>query len=262
MDSETLRPLNYQTWAEAGKALPPVVSPRKIQCGFGKSSLTVSSTSVSAFGTVQSCDTSAAASLPTLPQGGVLPVGLKTILRPLYLTSQQQSSIIDTYMSCKHTWLEYEENDTVAQDEAKRQLEKFELDYLATKHLESQWTNCWSATTEVGYEGNTWKKRQTIYQYDCGYDQKVWQQKAKEYDAHFKRETTWQRCVPYDFTGCLAHVEVVEFCQGSRTLITRISGILEHNEACCKAEMAWKPAIPLHEHVYEVALDQLVNGTR
>lgn len=41
-----------------------------------------------------------------------------------------------------------------------------------------------------------------------------------------------------------------------------ISGIIKHNLACQEALMDRLPAIPLHEHVYKVALSQLENGAR
>lgn len=35
-----------------------------------------------------------------------------------------------------------------------------------------------------------------------------------------------------------------------------------HNEACQSAILKRLPAVPLHEHVYEVALHQLESGAR
>ena len=35
-----------------------------------------------------------------------------------------------------------------------------------------------------------------------------------------------------------------------------------HNEGCREAVLIQLPAIPLHEHVYEVALNQLEGGAR
>lgn len=67
------------------------------------------------------------------------------------------------------------------------------------------------------------------------------------------------RRVPYPFTGCIAHVEVTATSDGK---VAAISGIIEHNSACQEALMDRLPAIPLHEHVYEVALSQLENGAR
>lgn len=70
----------------------------------------------------------------------------------------------------------------------------------------------------------------------------------------------WQRSVPYPHTGCLAHVEIME--RVGDGCVTRIAGILDHNEGCKKASLERLPAIPLHEHVYEVVLNQLANGAR
>lgn len=77
---------------------------------------------------------------------------------------------------------------------------------------------------------------------------------------HSPHQKEWPRRVPYAYTGCLAHVEVVERVSDGQ--ITRISGIIEHNSACQKAILNRLPAIPLHDHVYEVALEQLENGSR
>ena len=65
---------------------------------------------------------------------------------------------------------------------------------------------------------------------------------------------------PYDFTGCIAHAEITE--RDSDGQVARIVGVLDHNEGCQSAQMARLPSIPLHPHVYEVALDQLRSGAR
>ncbi|THU96489.1 hypothetical protein K435DRAFT_664429, partial [Dendrothele bispora CBS 962.96] len=60
------------------------------------------------------------------------------------------------------------------------------------------------------------------------------------------------------YTACLAHIEITERDDG---LVSRIVGILGHNEDCKKAKMHRLPSIPVHPHVYEVALDQLKKGS-
>lgn len=65
---------------------------------------------------------------------------------------------------------------------------------------------------------------------------------------------------PYDFTGCIAHAELTEL--DSNGEVTRIVGVFEHNTACVNSTMKRLPAVPLHPHVYEVALKQLRNGAR
>ncbi|KIJ32755.1 hypothetical protein M422DRAFT_265387 [Sphaerobolus stellatus SS14] len=42
--------------------------------------------------------------------------------------------------------------------------------------------------------------------------------------------------------------------------ILRIAGIVSHNEECCKEIMQRLPAIPLHEHVWQIAIEQLEQG--
>lgn len=93
----------------------------------------------------------------------------------------------------------------------------------------------------------------------CRYDSQACrkQEILKDDSSNLK---PWQRRVPYPHTGCLAHVEVTE-CIGDGC-VTCIAGILDHNEGCRMALLEWLPAIPLHEHVYEVALNQLANGAR
>ncbi|KAJ7765172.1 hypothetical protein B0H16DRAFT_1231414, partial [Mycena metata] len=63
---------------------------------------------------------------------------------------------------------------------------------------------------------------------------------------------------PFDFTGCLAHVELTEFEPDGE--VKAIVGHLKHNPACCTSPMKRLPAVPLHSHVYEIALDQLQSG--
>lgn len=65
---------------------------------------------------------------------------------------------------------------------------------------------------------------------------------------------------PYDFTGCLAHAEVTE--HNSDGQITQIFGVLNHSQECQASAMTCIPAVPLHPHVYEVALEQLKNSAR
>jgi len=70
----------------------------------------------------------------------------------------------------------------------------------------------------------------------------------------------WPRRNPYNFTGCLAHVEVTELENNSA--VTLIVGYLVHDPLCQTSVMQQFPAIPLHPHVYEVALSQLDSGGR
>ena len=74
-------------------------------------------------------------------------------------------------------------------------------------------------------------------------------------------EKDWKRKTPYDFTGCLAHIDLT-FRPAKNYEVLRITGILEHNEMCEKQRMKRLPAIPLHNHVWQIALEQLNAGAR
>lgn len=93
----------------------------------------------------------------------------------------------------------------------------------------------------------------------CGYHVQARQQREADKGVNRKSEN-WKRRVPYPFTGCLAHIEVtVRVGDGA---ISRITGIPEHNEHCKVAVLERIPPVPLHDHVYEVALKQLQSGSR
>jgi len=70
----------------------------------------------------------------------------------------------------------------------------------------------------------------------------------------------WRRKAPYDFTGCLAHIDLTYHTANLQ--IIRITGIITHNDSCCERNMKRLPAIPLHNHVWQIALDQLNVGAR
>jgi hypothetical protein len=94
----------------------------------------------------------------------------------------------------------------------------------------------------------------------CGYDEGTRQHLESQKPGSPMKDQSWRRRVPYQYTGCLAHVEITE--RNSDGEVSRIMGYFLHNEGCNKAVLTQLPAIPLHEHVYEVALDQLELGAR
>jgi len=71
----------------------------------------------------------------------------------------------------------------------------------------------------------------------------------------------WEkRKMPYDFTSCLAHMDIT---YNIATLeILQIKGLLDHNEVFCSQCMQRLPPVPLHDHVWQVALKQLNEGAR
>ncbi|KAK7450183.1 hypothetical protein VKT23_013066 [Stygiomarasmius scandens] len=83
------------------------------------------------------------------------------------------------------------------------------------------------------------------------------QKRAQDLLASLRLDKDWDRRVPYKFTGCLAHVEITERANGT---IKRISGILDHDESCKTTKLTGDVSVPLHPHVYEIALQQLKDG--
>ena len=82
----------------------------------------------------------------------------------------------------------------------------------------------------------------------------------KKQDSLRPQGRVWVRRNPYDFTGCLAHVEITE--RVSDGAVSSVVGHLMHNDLCRQSVMTRLPAVPLHPHVYEVALTQLESGSR
>lgn len=86
------------------------------------------------------------------------------------------------------------------------------------------------------------------------------QQSSDNAKATTQNQKEATRRLPWEFTGCPAHVEITERISDGE--ITRIIGQFKHNEKCCQAVMTRLPAVPLHHHVYEIAIEQLQNGAR
>jgi hypothetical protein len=79
-------------------------------------------------------------------------------------------------------------------------------------------------------------------------------------EGHNIKEREGRRKVPYDFTGCLAHLDITYL--PSTLQVRRVTGIVSHNKECQHRLMVRLPAIPLHDHVWQVALQQLNDGAR
>jgi hypothetical protein len=75
----------------------------------------------------------------------------------------------------------------------------------------------------------------------------------------FPKKISYRR-IPFAFTACLAHVEITEL--ESNGEISRVVGYFVHNPQCQETVLGSLPAVPLHEHVYEVALQQMEDGGR
>ena len=104
----------------------------------------------------------------------------------------------------------------------------------------------------------------------CGYDTMARQQGKKkvqdppEYEQATSTPSTptkaAQRRAAYHFTGCLAHADITY--AGGHRLIVRVIGYFEHNLACQNASLVRFPRIPIHPHVFELAIKQLRCGAR
>jgi hypothetical protein len=70
----------------------------------------------------------------------------------------------------------------------------------------------------------------------------------------------WMRQNGYNFSGCLAHIEISDRLSDSG--VYAIVGHLEHNPDCQHSVLRRPPAVPLHSPVYEVALMPLASGAR
>ncbi|KAJ3893424.1 hypothetical protein GG344DRAFT_87175 [Lentinula edodes] len=159
---------------------------------------------------------------------------LKVHLEKLLLNADQRQSIDALYAESKSIESLYDLNDSQQQQSAKALLLALGIDPASRNALESRWTA-----------------------HSCGYHVKARQEREAKKGLNCQTEN-WERRVPYPFTGCLAHLEVTE--RVGDGAITRIAGAPEHNSSCQTAVLERIPPVPLHDHVYEVALAQLQSG--
>ncbi|TFY62444.1 hypothetical protein EVJ58_g3855 [Rhodofomes roseus] len=151
-----------------------------------------------------------------------------------------------------------------SQERARQTLLDNGLDDVSLSMLESRWS-CVSqrAWNRAGVEENI---ERVVYQCVCGYDHNIRRlgrkRKRPELEQAAKEASGTTAAVvrhaPYDFTACLAHADIT-YIKATRQPV-RIIGYLIHNEGCRTAELKRAPAIPLHPHVYEVAIRQLQQG--
>ena len=98
----------------------------------------------------------------------------------------------------------------------------------------------------------------------CGYDTHARQTRDEKRKIRnnipLTSDKEWVRRAAYDYTGCLAHVDVTYL--ESTGAIHRAAGYFEHNDACNAATVTRKPPVPLHPHVIQIALEQLQDGAR
>ncbi|KAJ3907755.1 hypothetical protein F5879DRAFT_986170 [Lentinula edodes] len=233
---------NKSTWAEKGKLLPLTASPGSRQTKRGNVEGIAPPKGGS--GWVQ-----AGLNLPPLAPIRNIQVNLKKLL----LNAEQQRLIKTHYENSKNIELLYDINSPHQQESARSSLVEIGLDPASQNALESRWTAQYSVKWGRGMQ----EQKRTLFQCLCSYHAQARQQRESDKGINRKAEDC-ERRVPYPFTGCLAHVEITE--QVRNGVISRIAGIVEHNSQCQVAVLQRLPPIPLHDHVYEVALEQLRNG--
>ncbi|KAI0258025.1 hypothetical protein BC834DRAFT_837033, partial [Gloeopeniophorella convolvens] len=156
----------------------------------------------------------------------------------LVCNTEQRSAIDALYLTQSEQRFTF--NSTAASQASAEQMLKIHgLDHASLKQLEKRWKVVW--TTRA-----------------CGYSTTARQAAFESRNGIHKKGGAWARCAPYDFTGCLAHADITYDNVSGHTF--RILGLLQHNEECQDSAMKRMPAIPLHQHVFEVALQQLKQG--
>ncbi|KIJ56017.1 hypothetical protein M422DRAFT_239205 [Sphaerobolus stellatus SS14] len=192
-----------------------------------------------------------------LQRGGDIQVQLNN----LYLNAEQIQHIREVYNSSQQ-FSQLFSDSAIHQKEANNVLGLQGLDVIQLKQKElKDLGNCWSRrwSTKDGSGEN--KRERVLLQCQCGSSTEA--RKARDDAQKSKRgekvnPEDWSRKMPYDFTGCAAHIDITYDQTSSR--IIRIVGILEHNKECETQEMQRLPPVPLHPHVWKIAVNQLNDG--
>ncbi|KAI0745285.1 hypothetical protein C8Q76DRAFT_806652, partial [Earliella scabrosa] len=181
--------------------------------------------------------------------------------KKLYCTSEQRASLAAIYSENKYISQSFTDS-SAAQSRAQHYLSEHGLRMDDLEKLESRWTTVTSR--RWSRKGGASIKR-TLYQCSCGYSNTARATKKSDRNSQMDETSTQSssipqpsRKAPFDFTGCLAHVDIT-LNETSNTIL-RISGYLTHNDGCRSSHMTRFPAVPLHPHVREVALQQLRNN--
>ncbi|KAG8950584.1 hypothetical protein FRC03_012829 [Tulasnella sp. 419] len=187
--------------------------------------------------------------------------------------SSQLEAIKQLYASGDITSEVFNTESSSSQMKAKMLLAQHGLGLTPVADLSSRWSVKW--TDSWGFD--SMKRERVLMQCCCGYDtqrrqereiRRQWNvankaQKQGGYilatpDESSQTNSPWNRRAPYNFTGCLVHVDIT--FQSHEKAIMRVMGYLKHNEECQKAQVKHNAPVPLHPQVYEVALKQLQDG--
>ncbi|KAJ3752812.1 hypothetical protein EV360DRAFT_88385 [Lentinula raphanica] len=167
----------------------------------------------------------------------------KVVSAHLQLNDEQRKAIRIRYDQHHYEELTFDADNPQQQQQALQKLAELKLNASSLAMLEM--------------------RKKMLYQCVCGHiGRSALVPKAREFSRSSSfggmKVASSQRRMPYPFTECLAHIEVTIRVKDEK--IVKISGISDHNPACEEAGMNRLPAIPLHEHVYEVAIEQLEDG--
>ncbi|KAF8493528.1 hypothetical protein JB92DRAFT_3100178, partial [Gautieria morchelliformis] len=144
-----------------------------------------------------------------------------------------------------------------SQQEASCMLQAQRLDLRNMDDLGNGWSKRWSKRHGKGLNVYT----RMLLQCQCGTSTDA--RKTKDDQQQMAKglpinEKPWLRKTPYDHTGCLAHLDITYHMSDYH--VRRITGVLSHNDSCLARKMMRLPAIPLHDHVWQVALQQMMGG--
>ncbi|KAF7971658.1 hypothetical protein HWV62_20622 [Athelia sp. TMB] len=174
----------------------------------------------------------------------------------LSFDEQQRKAVNILYETAQATSLVFS-YDPHHQAEARKFIQQHELDREARELLESRWNVQWSTSWPTGGRTVADQMQRTLLQCSSGFSSATRFAQNKKIPSRFN-STQGDRQNPYDYTGCLAHADITE--HDSDGAVARVIGFLQHNNACLRASITHIPPVPLHPHVYEVALRQLQNG--
>ncbi|GJJ10373.1 hypothetical protein Clacol_004599 [Clathrus columnatus] len=189
---------------------------------------------------------------PVLQRGGNVKVNIKM----LQCNTTQIQQIEDIYNDKKQFCRLFETTET-DQHDAQRILEEHGLEIRCLEDLGNGWSKRWSKDNNL----KPGTAQRILMQCQCGSSTTARQEKSNVKKKASGLEISpkkWTRKTPYDFTGCLAHLDITFVLKDS--VVQRIMGIIEYNEACIAQDMKRFPAVPLHPHVWQIALEQLNEG--
>ncbi|KAI0690478.1 hypothetical protein BC835DRAFT_1307883 [Cytidiella melzeri] len=158
----------------------------------------------------------------------------------LFLDDSQREAVLLIYAHNQLFCEKFDSADEHSQLTARAIRATNHLDTGALDELGNKWSCRWSSSEGVGEKAT----QRLLYQCSCSY-------------SHAARGSS-KRSNPVDFTGCLAHCEIVYQVITHRVLVIR--GHLEHNEECFSGAFARPPAFPVHPSVYKHALQLLKSG--